>query len=97
MTASTDRTRLTTGARFFIGAATLLALVNVANFAFYGREWHSLVSAVGFALMAYGTYRGGGPNTRAADGRLVVDRKARMLLILGMVLALAGMVARHMG
>lgn len=93
----TPHSTLTTGGKVFVGVAVVLTLLNIANFAFYGMRWHNLAAAVGFALMAYGTWRGGGPSPRAAGGVPDIDRRARLLVIAGLVLALVGMVARHFG
>jgi hypothetical protein len=50
---------LTTGAKIFLVVAAILGSINLIDFLFYGKRPTDLLIAIGFALMAYGTYRNG--------------------------------------
>ena len=54
---------LTTWNKVFVVFAILIALGNLVDFVFYGQQLRNLASGIGFALMAYGTYR----NVQAAS------------------------------
>ncbi len=57
MTQANEKPELTTWSKVFVVIAILLSLGNLINFIFYGQELRNIASSIGFALMAYGTYR----------------------------------------
>ena len=63
MTQANEKPELTTWSKVFVVIAILLSLGNLINFIFYGQELRNIASCIGFALMAYGTYR----NVQAAS------------------------------
>ena len=63
MTQATEKPKLTTWSKVFVVIAVLLSLGNLVDFIFYGQELRNIASSIGFALMAYGTYR----NVQAAS------------------------------
>ena len=63
MTQANGKPGLTTLSKVSVVIAILLSLGNLINFIFYGQELRNIASSIGFALMAYGTYR----NVQAAS------------------------------
>lgn len=63
MTETVQKPALTTWNKVFVVIAILIALGNLVDFLFYGQQLRNLASGIGFALMAYGTYR----NVQAAS------------------------------
>ena len=63
MTQATKKPELTTWSKVSVVIAVLLSLGNLINLIFYGQELRNIASSIGFALMAYGTYR----NVQAAS------------------------------
>lgn len=63
MNETVQKPALTTWNKVFVVIAILIALGNLVNFIFYGQQLRNLASGIGFALMAYGTYR----NVQAAS------------------------------
>lgn len=48
-----------TSAKIFIVVGAALFVLNLADFFFYDRQTHDLISGIGFGLWAYGTFRNG--------------------------------------
>ena len=63
MTQAVQKPALTTWNKVFVVVAILIAVGNLVDFVFYGQQLRNLASGIGFALMAYGTYR----NVQAAS------------------------------
>ena len=63
MNETVQKPALTTWNKVFVVIAILIALGNLVDFLFYGQQLRNLASGIGFALMAYGTYR----NVQAAS------------------------------
>ena len=57
MEKSVEKPALTTWSKIFVVIAILLAIGNLVDFIFYGQQLRNIASALGFSLMAYGTYR----------------------------------------
>lgn len=92
MTNSDAPKDLTTGAKVFLAVAAILGLINLADFLFYGRQLTDLIVALGFALMAYGTYKNGLRRFRdqgepARDKVAQYASGAGMLMVLGSIAA----------
>ncbi len=49
--------RTSSGNKIFVVVAAVLAVTNLIDFLFYGRELRNLAGAAGFALMAFGVLR----------------------------------------
>lgn len=43
--------------KVFIGVTVVLAVVNVVDYSFYGRQTHNILGALGFTLMALGIFK----------------------------------------
>ncbi|CAG4967598.1 MAG: hypothetical protein LOX98_02500 [Lysobacter sp.] len=80
------------GAKIFVWLAGILAAVNIGRF-FTTGQTDDLLTGIGLALIAYGTWRNDFGRPRDAAGEpLPVDRRARMAALLGIGLVLAGLV-----
>jgi hypothetical protein len=95
MSSITQEQKLTTRAKIFITAATLLGAAHMADFIFYGRHIPDLASGIGFALLAYGTYKNniGGPSP---DSPVPRDKRAYYGSVAGLVLVIAAIAAKHL-
>ena len=69
---------------FFVASA-----INLIDFIFYVQEPRKMISAIGYALMAYGTYK----NSFTKEA---LNLGGRYSLILGFVLVVAGFVMKYL-
>lgn len=89
---------LGTGAKIFVWVAGILAAVNLADFVTGGWALDELLTGLGLALIAYGTWRNDFGTPRDAAGEPVpVDATARWASLLGIGLVLAGLVLESRG
>lgn len=70
---------------FFVVAS----IVNFGDFIFYVQEPRKMISAIGYALMAYGTYK-------SSLTKEALDLGGRYGLIVGFVLVVAGFVMKYL-
>ena len=96
MTDQRVRNPLTTGAKSFLAVAIVLCLINLADFAFYARRATDLVVAVGFALMAYGTYKNGNKSGLDHDNDPTFDKRAQYATSAGVILVFGAFVAQYL-
>lgn len=89
------RKPLTAGARVFLALAVILGLVNLIDFVFYGHRTPDLLVAIGFALMAYGTYWNWNRSRPDSDGDPTFYKAAQYATAIGVILILASMIARY--
>lgn len=94
VTDNASRGRLSAGSKVFLAFAVVLSAVNFIDFVFYGWRIFDLCVGVGFALIAYGTYRNGLVGFGGAD-EMVVDKRAQYASGIGVVLALGAFVAER--
>ena len=95
MPGAASRKELTAGEKVFLAFAAVLSVINLVDFMFYGWRLLDLVVAVGFALIAYGTYRNG----LTGFGRrneTPVDRTAQYASGIGVAMALGAFVVEHL-
>lgn len=95
MTDQRTHKQLTTGAKAFLVVAIILCIANLIDFAFYERRLTDLVVAVGFALMAYGTYKNGNRSRPDYEGDPTFDKNAQYATGAGVILVLGSFVARY--
>lgn len=91
MSDQTIRKPLTAGAKLFLVIAIVLCLVNLADFAFNRHQWTDLIIAVGFALMAYGTYKNGNRNRPDGEHDRTFNKNAQVATGIGVALALGAL------
>ncbi len=96
MTESVARSNLTSGAKVFLVVAVVLGAVNLVDFIFYGQQLYDLAAAVGFALMAYGTYKNGNRSRPSSDNDPTFDKRAQYAMVAGVLLALGVIAARYL-
>lgn len=94
VTDNASRVTLSAGSKVFLAFAVVLSAVNFVDFVLHGWRIVDLCVGVGFALIAYGTYRNGLVGFGSADER-IIDRPAQYASGIGVVLALGAFVAER--
>jgi hypothetical protein len=94
-TSAEHKQKYSTGSKIFLAVATVLSLVNLVDFAFYGREPTDLVIGIGFALMIYGTYKNGSRSPPAEDDP-TFDKAASYGSAAGVVMVFAAIAAEYL-
>ena len=90
------RRNLTTGAKVFLVLLVALGVIDLVYFLFWGNKLTDLVGAIGFALMAYGTYKNGNRNRPDNENDLTFDKKAQAASGIGVVVVLGSVLASYM-
>lgn len=80
---------ISTGAKITLVFFALASIVNLTDFIFYAQEPRKMISAIGYALMSYGTYKNG-PTKEPRD------LGGRYGLIVGFVMVFAGFAMRYL-
>lgn len=83
---------LTTRDKAFLALAVVLAAISLVDVLLYGNHLRDLLLAIGFALMAYGTYRNGIMGRPDSANEPTFDKRARYLSGIGVALAVAGII-----
>lgn len=90
------RRNLTAGAKVFLVVAVVLGAINLVDFLFYGRKITDLVIAIGFALMAYGTYRNGNRSRPDSTDDPTFDKNAQYATVAGIILVVGAVLATYL-
>lgn len=90
------RRNLTTGAKVFLVIAAVLGAINLVDFLFYGRKITDLIIAIGFALMAYGTYKNGNRSRPDSADDPTLDKNAQYATVAGVVLVAGAVLASYL-
>ena len=72
----------------------LFTVLKLADYFSYGRNISDLLSAIAFALLAYGLFKNGGRDKPSSPGE-PFDRVAHWGMIMGLVIGLGTLVAKH--
>jgi hypothetical protein len=82
--------------RIWSVVATILGAVHMIDFIFYGKDYHNLVAALGFALMAHSAWRNGFQklsNLRESEFRPFAS--AYYTAVVGAVLVVVSLVIKY--
>lgn len=91
-----SRPRMNFGAKAFLAFAVFFSAVNLVDFLFYGRRATDLLIAIGFALIAYGTYTNGlRSSSTSRPGDPPLDKGGQYASGIGSVLALGALLASY--
>jgi hypothetical protein len=96
MTDGVARRNLTTGAKVFLVIAMVLGAINLVDFLFYGKKITDLVIAIGFTLMAYGTYKNGNRSRPDSTDDSTFDKNAQYATVAGVILVAAAVLANYL-
>jgi hypothetical protein len=90
------RRNLTRGTKVFLVSLVVLGVIDLAFFLFWGKQLTDLVGAIGFALMAYGTYKNGNRKRPDNEDDLTFSKKAQSAYGIGLVLVVGSVIASHL-
>ncbi len=92
MTNKITRKHLAAWDKAFLALAVVLAAISLVDFVFYGNHLRDLLLAIGFALMAYGTFKNGIKGRPDSTNDRTFDKRAQYLSGTGVALAIAGII-----
>jgi hypothetical protein len=80
---------ISSGTKITLVFFVVVSIINLIDFIFYVQEPRKMISAIGYALMAYGTYK----NSLTKEA---LDLGGRYGLIVGFVLVAAGFAMKYL-
>jgi hypothetical protein len=90
---SMARREISKGETFFVAVVVLLGAWDITDF-IYSRHLYDLAGGVGFALMAYGTYRNGHRKPPTDDNDRSFDKLAHKANVVGLIFVIGSFAVR---